>query len=99
MNTAQPQQLDLPNTLRASSKPVRTKREWTTRELAILSQHYPQGGVPACLEKLPQRTGEATVWTIARAPFRRWVAENAHLVDIRRVDKCWFFDLAFGSSK
>lgn len=262
--STQAQQLDLPNTRRAAPKPVRTKVEWTTRELAILREHYPQGGVAACIASLPQRTecaiyakaiatkltpprkslprrkpyaitaqiddaitrlylnglrkgqmqvvskqigrpdwwiktraaklgistprlmpedwaeeeiaileaeahhasstiarklrargyrrthcaiaskisrlgysredpnrwstgylarmcgvdqsvvrrwieahglpasrpsGSATVWTITRTGFRRWIADNAHLVDIRRIDKYWFFDLAFGRSQ
>jgi hypothetical protein len=33
-----------------------TRYFWTTPELAIIREHYPTGGVPACAERLPGRT-------------------------------------------
>jgi hypothetical protein len=34
-------------------------------------------------------------WTIERAALRRWIRDHAILVDLRRVDRFWFIDLAF----
>lgn len=35
------------------------RRFWTTRELALLREHYPTGGVLACLPRLPGRSARA----------------------------------------
>lgn len=32
---------------------------WTTREIALLREHYPQGGAAACLPHLPRHTARA----------------------------------------
>lgn len=35
------------------------RRDWTTRELAIVREHYPSGGIDAVLAQLPHRTRSA----------------------------------------
>src|SRR5690606_10739093 len=37
----------------------RTRHFWTTRELKLVEQLYPAGGLPACLAALPNRTAGA----------------------------------------
>ena len=52
-----PLQLELPSTRRAVTPATpRKSREWTCPELAILREHYPSGGVPACRGLLPGRS-------------------------------------------
>lgn len=33
------------------------------------------------------------MWWISRRTLRRWIGQNAHAVDLRKVDKYWFIDL------
>lgn len=33
-----------------------TVRYWTTSELSVLREHYPNGGCEACQERLPHRS-------------------------------------------
>jgi len=39
------------------------------------------------------------MWLISRAPLRRWIATHQQLVDLRKVDRYWFMDLAFGGER
>lgn len=43
--------------------------------------------------------GIGTAQIIERAQLKRWLADKAQLIDLRRVDKYWFFDLVFGGTK
>lgn len=36
-----------------------TRRFWTTKEIALLREHYPSGGVVACLQALPGRSARS----------------------------------------
>jgi hypothetical protein len=36
---------------------------------------------------------------IARRDLRAWIARHAQLVDLRKVDRFWFIDLAFGAAR
>lgn len=36
------------------------------------------------------------MWVITRAHLRTWIADHPQLVDLRKVDRYWFIDLAFG---
>jgi hypothetical protein len=36
------------------------------------------------------------MWWIERGALRRWIAGHAQLIDLRKVDRFWFIDLAFG---
>lgn len=47
------------------------KRFWTGREEKLLRQHYPQGGVPACLEVLPGRSASAIYNRAGQLGLRR----------------------------
>lgn len=35
-------------------------------------------------------------WVIRRASLRLWIRDHAVLIDLRKVDRFWFIDLAFG---
>ena len=35
--------------------------------------------------------------SIARKPFRKWLADNWQVIDLRKVDRYWFLGLAFES--
>jgi len=39
------------------------------------------------------------IWVISRANLRRWISSHQQLVDLRKVDRFWFLDLAFGACK
>ena len=42
------------------SAPVRRSRHfWTTREIAVVKEHYPAGGLLPCIERLPGRSAPA----------------------------------------
>lgn len=73
------------------------RRFWTTREEKLLREHYPQGGVGACLDRLPGRSA-AAIYSHAgslalQAPatqkhdFRkkRWTSSDQIDAVIRRV--------------
>lgn len=50
-------------------------------------------------DREPMRTGDPgarKVHWIARRDLRRWIGTHAQLVDLRKVDRYWFIDLAFG---
>lgn len=74
---------------------VRTRHFWTTRELKLVEQLYPTGGLPACIAALPNRTAAAIYQKAAllglpregRKPReRRGWATDRHIDDaIRRV--------------
>lgn len=38
---------------------MKTYAAWTTREIALLREHYPRGGAVACLPHLPRHTESA----------------------------------------
>lgn len=55
-------------------------------------------GVPATrrgTRRVAAQGGDAH-W-IARRDLRAWIARHAQLVDLRKVDRFWFLDLAFGA--
>lgn len=74
-----------------------SRRFWTTREEKLLRQHYPQGGVAACLAHLPGRSASAiynhaaglelAAPATAKADFRRqrWTSSDHIDAVIRRV--------------
>lgn len=78
---------------------------WTARQLAILCGVTPNvvcrwidsHGLPA-KRRGTQRTEAqgGDQWWISRARLKRWMADKAQMIDLRRVDKYWFFDLVFG---
>jgi hypothetical protein len=81
---------------------------WSARQLAglfgvtpwVVGRWIDDNGLPA-KRRGTQRTeaqGGDQYW-IARAPLRRWIADKAQLIDLRRVDKFWFFDLVFGPAR
>lgn len=37
-------------------------------------------------------------WWISRRTLRTWIASHAQLVDLRKVERYWFIDLAFGGA-
>lgn len=71
------------------------KRFWTTREIKAVQEHYPTGGLKACLPLLPgrtassiyQRAGILGLHTEGRAGGRRepWATSDAIDAVIRRV--------------
>ena len=38
-------------------------------------------------------------WVITRRSLRQWIATHQQLVDLRKVDRFWFLDLAFGGDR
>lgn len=60
-----------------------TVRGWITRE-----------GLPA--RTTPGSQAARPQYRIRVQQLRQWVASHAQLVDLRRVDRFWFIDLAFG---
>ena len=55
-------------------------------------------GLPATVGS--SRTGSGPdalqVYRVSRRDLRRWIGTHAQLVDLRKVDRYWFIDLAFG---
>jgi len=72
-----------------------TRYFWSTREVKVLEEHYPAGGVEACRPHLPRRTGSAIhgkardlrLKAPRQAPGRRkrWTASDAIDDVIRRA--------------
>lgn len=54
-------------------------------------------GLPA-KRRGTHRTAEqgGDAWVITRSSLRRWIASHQQLVDLRKVDRFWFLDLALG---
>ena len=57
----------------------------------------------ACEDLPARRRGTARTaaqggdeWEIERRKLRAWIRDHAQLVDLRKVDRYWFIDLAFG---
>lgn len=48
-------------------------------------------------ERTPQQGGDTYI--VSRRNLRLWIAAHAQLVDLRKVDRYWFIDLAFGGAK
>lgn len=47
-------------------------------------------------DRTPQQGGDE--WRIARPALRNWIRTHAQLVDLRKVDRYWFIELAFGGA-
>jgi len=75
--------------------------EWTGTQLAKLLGVSSQSicrwikgeGLPA---KRKGTDSPNDAWIIERAQLRRWIAAHPQLVDLRKVERYWFLDLAFG---
>lgn len=84
---------------------IRDPDRWTATQLAHLMgvdaktvcRWIAREGLPAARRgtaRTPAQGGD--MWQIERTGLRRWIASHAQLVDLRKVDRFWFLDLAFG---
>lgn len=58
-----------------------------------------EGGLPASrrgTERVAAQGGDA--YWIGRRQLRSWIGRHAQLIDLRKVDRFWFLDLAFGGA-
>lgn len=79
----------------AAAPPQRKRWFWTMPEVRIIEEHYPAGGVEACMERLPHRERGAIYQKAAQLglrspatqkPFReRWTTSEQLDAAIRRV--------------
>jgi len=78
---------------------------WTAHALAVLmgvdghtiTRWIDKEGLPAKrrgTNRVPEQGGD--MYVIARPQLRQWIATHQRLVDLRKVDRFWFLDLAFG---
>lgn len=71
----------------------RPRVEWTTREVTVVREHYPTGGVPACAPILPRRSYTAIhqmasklgLLKTDRRKFTRWTTDEHIDAAIRRT--------------
>lgn len=79
--------------------------EWSAAGLAVLLGVDPKtvsgwianAGLPAVrrgTRRSERQGGDA--WVISRRALRNWIGSHPQLIDLRKVDKFWFLDLAFG---
>ena len=75
---------------------------WSATQLAPLF-----GRDPKTIADWVERRGlraKRTTWgpqgklLIHRRDLRRWIATNQHLIDLRRVDQPWFWEVVFGAA-
>lgn len=59
-----------------------------------LSRHIESGALKAY--RTPGSKASTPEWCITRRALRDWIAAHPALVDLKRVDRFWFIDLAFG---
>ena len=86
--------------------PTQDPDRWVAAQLAVLmgvdrgtvTRWIKREGLPAAVE--PSRTGTGPdaleMYRVSRRDLRRWIGTHAQLVDLRKVDRYWFIDLAFG---
>lgn len=73
---------------------IKTRKEWTNREEKVLREHFPAGGVPACLPLLPGRTESSIYQHAAKLRLKsqkqtrerqRWITNEYIDAAIRHV--------------
>ena len=70
-------------------------RPWKSQEEAVLRQCYETEGLPAARRGTGRKT-EIDHWWIPLKKLHAWMRTHARLIDLRKVDRVWFFDFAFG---
>ena len=80
-----------------------THGEWSATQLARLLGVDPKTvmrwvatqGLPAKRAGSKRSEGQGDFYIIQRKPLRAWMATHAQLIDLRKVERYWFIDLAF----